>query len=114
MMGYRAFLQQILDTTRAADHVITVSKSNMEILTKKLGVPFERISLIPNGFDEKLFRPMHKGNVRAELNLPPEKKIILTVGNLVPVKGHEYLIKAARKVVKERKDVFLLLLVLVH
>jgi len=99
------YRKKVLFALENADHVITVSGSNLQILTEKLGVPKERVSLIPNGFDGELFRPMPKVEVRTKLGLPLEKKIVLTVGNLVPVKGHEYLIRAAEKVVKEKPNV---------
>ena len=98
------YRRKVLSALEVADHVITVSKSNVEILTKKLEVSLGKVSLIPNGFDGELFKPMPKDKVRTKLGLPQEKKIILTVGNLVPVKGHEYLIRAAGRVIKERTD----------
>jgi len=99
------YRKKVLFALETANHVITVSGSNLRILTEKLGVPKERVSLIPNGFDGDLFRPMPREEVRAKLDLPREREIILTVGNLVPVKGHEYLIRAAERVVKERPNV---------
>jgi len=98
------YRRKVLSALGAADHIITVSKSNVEILTKKLEVSPGKVSLIPNGFDGDLFRPMAKEEARARLGLPSEKKITLTVGNLVPVKGHEYLIGAAEEVVKEKPN----------
>lgn len=100
------YREKVVAALEVADHVITVSRSNLRILTETLGVQPEKVSLIPNGFDGELFRPMPQDKVRARLGLPLEKKIILTVGNLVPVKGHEYLIRAAEKIVKEKPNVF--------
>jgi len=99
------YRKKVLFALETANHVITVSGSNLRILTEKLGLPKGRVSLIPNGFDGKLFRTIPQDKVRLSLGIPSEKKIILTVGNLVPGKGHEYLIKAARKVIEKRIDV---------
>lgn len=100
--GYR---EKVLTTLTDADHVITVSRSNMEILIKNLGLSSDKLSLIPNGFDGELFKLMPKHEARKELGLPLNRKIILTVGALIPVKGHEYLIKAAKDVIAMRRDV---------
>jgi len=105
----KTWFEKVKFTLTNADHVITVSKSNFEILTKKLGVPPERVSVIPNGFNSSLFSPMDKFEARRVLNLPEDKKILLNVANLVPIKGHEFLIRAFSKVVKERKDVLLII-----
>jgi glycosyltransferase involved in cell wall biosynthesis len=87
----------------AADYVITVSNSNLECI-KKLNVETP-VKVIPNGFRSDLFHPRDSYGCRKTLNLPFDKKIILTVGNLFEVKGHKYLIGAMQKVVKHRKDV---------
>ncbi|MDV3104092.1 glycosyltransferase family 4 protein [Thermococcus waiotapuensis] len=93
----------------SADHVITVSNSNRKILVERLGVAEEKVSVIPNGFDSSLFYPMDKVEVRQKLGLPLDKKILLNVANLVPVKGHEFLIKAMGDVLKVRRDVLLVI-----
>ncbi|WP_456367066.1 glycosyltransferase family 4 protein [Thermococcus sp.] len=99
------YLEKIMWTLKTCDHVITVSRSNLDILTGKLGVPENRVSLIPNGFDGMLFKLINKEQARKKLGLPSDKKIVLSVGNLVPVKGHEFLIQASRTVLNKRKDV---------
>lgn len=87
----------------AADYDITVSNSNLECINKlNVKTPVE---VIPNGFNSDLFYPRKINDCRKTLNLPPDKMIILTVGNLVEIKGHKYLIEAINEVVKYRKDV---------
>ena len=87
----------------AADYVITVSNSNLECI-EKLNVETP-VKVLPNGFRDDLFYPRDSNECKKTLNLPFGKKIILTVGNLVEIKGHKYLIEAMQKVVKHRKDV---------
>ena len=103
------WFERVKFTLDNADYVITVSNSNKRILTEKLKVPEDKVSVIPNGFDPQLFYPMDKVETRRELGLPQDKKILLNVANLVPVKGHEYLITAMAKIVKKRKDVLLVI-----
>ena len=101
---WQSKIKKILDS---ADYIITVSNKNLDCIKKlKVGT---HVKVISNGFDEKLFYPRDKEECRKKLNLPINKKIILTVGNLVEVKGQKYLIKAMKKIVEKRKDVLLVI-----
>ena len=91
-----------------ADQVITVSRFNAEKLLS-LGVPSSKLHVIPNGYDEKLFKSIPIYKAREILGIPLNKKILLSVGNLVDVKGHTYLIDAMSYVLKKRNDVILLI-----
>ena len=95
--------EKIINILNQANHIITVSKSNYDKLLQ-LGIPSTKISNIPNGYDPSLFKPISMNDSRRKLKIPMDKKIILSVGNLEIVKGHEYLIKAMKKVVQEEID----------
>ncbi|PKP60273.1 MAG: glycosyltransferase family 4 protein [Candidatus Altiarchaeales archaeon HGW-Altiarchaeales-2] len=86
-----------------ADYVTTVSKSNYEKLIE-LGVDKEKVTVIPNSYDKNIFKPIPE-DCKEGLNIPKNKKIILSVGMLEEIKGHEYLIKAMRKVIDKELDV---------
>jgi teichuronic acid biosynthesis glycosyltransferase TuaC len=58
---------------------------------------------IPNGYSH-IFKPMDSALCRRELGLPEDKKILLSVGNLEIIKGHNHLIEAIKRVTRERKD----------
>jgi len=92
-----------------ADQIITVSRFNAEKL-RSLGAPSNKLHVIPNGYDEKLFKPIPLYKAREILGLPLDKKILLSVGNLVDVKGHKYLIDAMSYVLKKRNDVILVII----
>lgn len=102
---YNALARYVLNE---ADQVITVSKSNQEKLLS-LGVYPSKLHVIPNGYDEKLFKLMPSIEARKRLGLPLNKKLLLSVGNLVAVKGHTYLLDAMKFVLKRRDDVILLI-----
>ncbi len=87
-----------------ADYVTTVSKSNYEKLIE-LGVEEEKAVVITNGYDANIFKPIPEEESKDRLNIPKNKKIILSVGMLEEIKGHEYLIKAMKKVIDKEKDV---------
>jgi D-inositol-3-phosphate glycosyltransferase len=53
-----------------------------------------RIDIVPCGVNLNLFQPQDKATARQQLSLAPEKKIVLFVGRLEPLKGLENLIRA--------------------
>ena len=58
---------------------------------RDLGAP--EVTVIPNGVDATRFRPMDRAAARRELRLG-EGPLILSVGNLVPNKGMDHLVRA--------------------
>jgi len=93
-------IEYVLNT---ADYITTVSQSNLDCIHKlDVTTPAE---IIPNGFQTEMFSPKNMILCRKALHLPLDKKIILTVGNLEPVKGQQYLIDAMSIIAGERKDV---------
>ena len=99
---------KIAYTLNNADRVITVSKSNLDCIQKLKTSTNTKI--IPNGYDSNLFKPMDKAECRNKVGLSSDKKVILTVGNLVKIKGHKYLIEAMKEIVKKRRDVLCLII----
>lgn len=97
---WREKIEYVLNT---ADHVITVSKSNLACIIK-LNVS-TRVTVIPNGFRNDLFYPRDPTECRKVLKLNQDKKIILTVGNLEPDKGQKYFVEAVKKIIRERQDI---------
>jgi glycosyltransferase involved in cell wall biosynthesis len=102
---YRTLYCHVLNK---ADHVIAVSQFIEEKLLS-LGVSPNKLSVISNGYDDKLFKPFSTIAARKKLGLPLNKKILLSIGNLVDDKGHTHLIDAMRLVLKERNDVILVI-----
>ena len=97
---WRGKIESVLNS---ANHIITVSHSNLECI-KKLNV-CTPVTIIPNGFKNNLFYPRNVLECRKALKLPLDKKIILTVGNLEPIKGQQYLIEAVHKIIGVKKEV---------
>ncbi|MEE9567235.1 MAG: glycosyltransferase family 4 protein, partial [Desulfobacteria bacterium] len=53
--------------------------------------------------------PVNKAAIRRQLDVPNDHFVLLTVRNLVPRMGLENLLMAMKLVLKERKDIFLIL-----
>lgn len=76
-----------------ADGVVAVSNS-LKSKMVMCGVSQKLVNVIPNGVNDALFNVKDKLKCRVTLGLDPASKIILFAGNLVPVKGIQYLIDA--------------------
>jgi glycosyltransferase involved in cell wall biosynthesis len=71
-----------------------------------LGVPAERLALIPNGVDTKTYSANRSGSTfRKALHLSPEVPLVGFVGRLAWEKGPDQFIKLAEHVHKQRPDV---------
>lgn len=79
-----------------ANKTIAVSGGLKRIITE-MGVPSDKIALIPNGVDKTRFRKLDKAECRQKLQLGAHDKHILFIGNLVDIKGIEYLIEAVSR-----------------
>ena len=78
---------------RHADAVVSVSRSLRDDAVE-LGISADRIDVIPNGIDADLFAPMARQQAREQLGLPSNARVLLTVGALRHVKGHDLLLRA--------------------
>ena len=81
------------EALRAADGIVAVSRNLAEHLVR-MGVEPSKVKVIYDGVDKKLFSPGDKTRERAILDLPQDERVILFVGNLVPVKAVDVLLRA--------------------
>lgn len=97
--GFSVIRQLLRYTLRKATKVIAVCQALKEAMIS-LGIPEEKIVVVPNGVDMAKFYCIPKEKARQQLGLPATKKIILSVGNLIPRKGFDLLIKAVDMAMK--------------
>lgn len=76
-----------------ATQLFTVSDS-LRRLALELGAAPERVLVVPNGVDRSCFHPLDRQAARAELGLPAQARILITVGGLVERKGFHRVIAA--------------------
>ncbi len=93
---------KITGAVKSADAITTPSKSNLNQL-HDIGLS-DRVSVIPNGYNKHLFYQKDKTDCRTLLKLPQHKHIIISVGNIEYVKGHNYLVEAM-KIMEQGVDV---------
>ncbi|MFK7894510.1 MAG: glycosyltransferase [Myxococcota bacterium] len=71
-----------------------VSRDLAEFAVSGLRVSPDRIAVVPNGVSFDAPSRDARERIRAEIGVAPERSLILAVGNLYPVKGHERLVRA--------------------
>ena len=95
----RSRKRAIQNVLQQADGVITVS-NDIRNAVKQLQVHPEKIHTVYRGVDRELFSPGDQRAARERLGLPVDRKIIVSVGRLEPVKGHTVLLQACEKISK--------------
>jgi len=86
LFGYRLL--------KDASKVVALSRVEAQQY-KAMGVPEEKIAIIPNGIDLSEYAELPpKGAFKKKFNIPEDKKIILYVGRIHKIKGIDFLVKA--------------------
>jgi glycosyltransferase involved in cell wall biosynthesis len=102
--------QWILDIEKQgvnnADGIIAVSELTKKELTEKYGVKDKKIKVIYNGIEEELFKETARKEV---LGFDGDKKIVLYNGRLSIMKGPEFFLRAARKVIEKDEKVYFII-----
>ena len=84
------------DALRDADAVVAVS-GNLKEIAIGLGARPDRVSMLPNGVDASAFPAIPRSEARRRLGMASERKILLFIGSLLPVKGVDLLLCAFAK-----------------
>ena len=87
---------------KAADMVVLSATACVEDAVR-LGVPINKIKVIPRGVDVGVYRPNleRRKAFREKLGLRDDEVMVLFAGRLVLVKGLKYFVEAAKSLLKE-------------
>lgn len=88
---------------RVADRIITVSDA-LRKLALEFGADPSRVRVVGNGIDLARFSPMPRDNARATLGLPPDAKVLVSVGGLVERKGFHRVIDCLPELLARHPD----------
>jgi teichuronic acid biosynthesis glycosyltransferase TuaC len=101
--SFRLIRPMIQWTLRNATGVIGVCEALKQSMLS-LGASVENTRAIGNGVDVQRFLPMERREARTKLGIPLDAEVVVAVGNLVPVKGYQFLIPAiARLAIQDPK-----------
>lgn len=101
-MKYQAKIEE--QTAKKATCIVTISKYSREKILNYYKVDESKIRIVPNGVDIKKFVPLNDSASKKQLN-PDDDISVLFVGSLIPRKGLNFLIEAAKKIVKQSPNV---------
>lgn len=79
--------------------IVCVSKRLQDELGSRSPLASKKLRLIYNGVDPDKFRPQESDALKAELGLPADSKLVISIGNIRPAKGYSYLVDAVPQVV---------------
>ncbi len=85
--------RMVRECLASSEKVLSVSQA-LKLAAVGIGVPPEKIVVIPNGIDAERFVRVDRIRARELLDLPVAKRIVLCVANLVRVKGVDLVIRA--------------------
>jgi phosphoheptose isomerase len=83
-----------------ADRILAECPQDEEDLIRLYNADPARIAIVPCGFDPAELAPMSKPLARFALNLPPDERVILQLGRMVPRKGVDTVIRALGRLVR--------------
>ena len=84
-----------------ADRLVAASPLEKAQMAWLYGADPAKISTIPAGVDTNRFRPIPAETAKKQIGLPAERKLILFVGRIEPLKGIETLFRAISILAKE-------------
>jgi glycosyltransferase involved in cell wall biosynthesis len=94
---------------RRADKIITVTLRLKELLQSDYGIKSERITVIRNGANTDLFKPMDVARARDKLNLSQNHNYVCFTGHLIEWQGLKYLIRSVPQILKQCPETRLLI-----
>jgi glycosyltransferase involved in cell wall biosynthesis len=101
--------QMVNYSLKRSDAIVTVS-NNLKAKAKALGISDNKIEVIKNGVDHKIFKIMDKCSAKKQLGLKNEGHIILYIGHLTQEKGLAYLLRSMASLLKIKRNVYLFII----
>lgn len=99
LFGYRLL--------RDASKVLALSQMEAEQYGE-MGVPHEKIAIIPNGIDLSDYVDLPpKFSFKEKFNIPKDRKIVLYLGRIHKIKGIDFLVKAYAHLIEKFNNVLL-------
>jgi glycosyltransferase involved in cell wall biosynthesis len=103
---------------KQADALITSSNNAAQLLRRDFGFADERLYTVIDGINTDRFRPVEetpawraeRERLRAEMGIPPGRKVVVYLGVLAPYQGINALMEAAQRLLPSMPDVHFLIM----
>lgn len=101
-----------------ADALIASSQNAAELLLRDFGFPPERLYTVADGINTERFHPFdgspaweaERQRLRAELGIPPGRRVVVYLGVLAAYQGINILMEAAQRLLPEQPDTHFLIM----
>ncbi len=88
-------------TLQLADAVIAVSRADQQAIVDLFGLAPDRVTVIPNGIDPEVYRPVQAPQTLRRYGVDPEVPYVLFLGRITRQKGIGHFLAAARRLPPE-------------
>jgi glycosyltransferase involved in cell wall biosynthesis len=104
--GISGILIKALAALSSRPEVIIVNSAAGRALHESLGYHPAKWQIIPNGFDTNIFKASteFRTNIRDELGISPDARVVGMIGRWDPVKGHNVFLKTASRLCESQPD----------
>ena len=92
------------EIVREADVLVAATPVEEEQLVQRYGASPDQIRVISPGVDTERFHPIPQAHARANIGLCPDRRLILFVGRIEPLKGIDSLLRAVAIVMEQRPE----------
>ena len=100
--------RSVIRALHANDAIITVGR-DLARAVQALGIPSDKVHVVYQGVDMDLFAPGSQSEARKRLGIEPRGKMLVAVGNLLPVKGIDVLLDAIAALTRRGAELSLFL-----
>jgi D-inositol-3-phosphate glycosyltransferase len=89
---------------RCSDRLVAATPLEKGQMSWLYGADADKISVVPAGVDLSLFRPIPRAEAKERIGIPSDRRMILFVGRIQPLKGIDTLIRAMERVIHKYPD----------
>lgn len=96
---------------RYCDKIFAVAQAMIDQCVEAKIAPRDKYMVVYSGMDTSAFaNAVREPELRSKLNIPENARVIATLARLFPMKGYEFIVPAAARIIREFPDTHLLLI----
>ena len=94
---------------RMPDYIFCSSTACRETLVHDFGVALAKSELLVDVVPDDFFQKIGKSRARSNFGIPPDKKVVIYTGSLLPGKGIDHVLNSMTLLAQERRDLYWIL-----